>query len=95
MDMERTKGQQSFFRNASGGGIPSGDREKGEHARMPDGDFKTLNDMEVLIRRLRYLKEQTPDTMPDHRRLNREIADLEYKIDHLDEIGRWKPKDMK
>ena len=24
-----------------------------------------------------------------------EIADLEYKIDHLDEIGRWKPRDMK
>ena len=93
--MERINGQQSFFGNASGGGIPSGDGEKGEHARMTDGDFKTLNDMEALIRRLQYLKEQTPDTMPDHQRLDREIADLEYKIGHFDEIGRWKPRDMK
>jgi predicted nucleic acid-binding Zn-ribbon protein len=93
VDMERTKDQQSIFGNASGGGIPSDDCEKGERARMTDSDFKTLNDMEALIRRLQYLKEQTTDTMPDHRRLDREIADLEYKIDHLEEIGRWKPKE--
>ena len=56
-------------------------------------EFKTLDEKEVLIKRMCHLRSQTREDMPDQERLKREIEDLQRKIDRFDNIKRWKKRE--
>ena len=54
------------------------------------GEFVIITEQEALMKRKAYLEEQTPETMPDVKRRDKEVAVLNYYLENLEEIDQLK-----
>ena len=56
-----------------------------------DNGFQRLTDREKLMGKLEWLRKQTPETMPDIQRVEREMRLVEWLLEHFDELEDLRP----
>ena len=57
--------------------------------------FTKLTDRERLMGKREWLRKQTPETMPDQERVEREIKLIDWLLENFDEIESLRPYQLK